>query len=43
MSINLGKGSYMQTALQTETKHFLVTQKPFEIIRWATYKFYKTP
>jgi len=32
MSINLGKGPYVQTASQTDTKHFLVAQKPFEII-----------
>jgi len=43
MSINLGKGPYVQTALQTDTKHFLVTQKPFGNIQWAAYKFYKTP
>jgi len=42
MSINLGKGPFMQKALQTDTIHFLVTQKPLEIIRWAAYKFYKT-
>jgi len=42
MSINLVKGHFMQTALQTDTIHFVNTQKPLEIIRWAAYKFYKT-
>ena len=39
---NLGKRPFMQTALQTDTIHFVNTQKPLEIIRWAAYKFYKT-
>ncbi|MEO6734529.1 MAG: hypothetical protein ABIN01_25135 [Ferruginibacter sp.] len=41
MSINLGKGIYAQTALQTDTIHLLAAQKTFKVIRWATYKFYK--
>jgi len=43
LPINLGKGPYVQTALQTEAIHLLITQKPFEITWWATYKFYKPP
>ena len=42
MSINLGKGLYVQTALQTDTIYFWLHKKPLAIIRWATYKFYKT-
>lgn len=40
---HLGKVFIEQTALQTDTIHFLVTQKPLAIIRWVAYKFYKTP
>ena len=36
-------GPFVQTALQTDTIPFLITQKPLAIIQWATYKFYKTP
>ena len=43
LPINLGKGNYMQAAMQTETIHRWVTQKPPQIDGWATYKFYKTP
>lgn len=42
LPINLGKGTYVQPALQTDIIHFFVTQKPPEIDGWATYKFYKT-
>ena len=39
---NLGKDTYMQRVLPTDTVHLLVAQKPVEIKLWAPYKFYKT-
>ncbi len=40
--INLGRGTYVQTALHTHTIHSLAVQNPSKHKRWATYKRYKT-
>jgi hypothetical protein len=42
LPINLGKGNFMEAAMQTETIHRWVTQKPAEIDGWAPNKCYKT-
>jgi len=39
---NLGKDTYVQIVLQTDTEYLLVAQNPPEIKLWAPYKFYKT-
>jgi len=38
----LGKGTYMQRVIPTDTVQLLVAQKSVEINLWAHYKFYKT-
>jgi hypothetical protein len=39
---NLGKGTYVQTALHTYPTYLLPAQKPPGIAPWAAHKFYKT-
>lgn len=41
--MNVGKGTYVQTALHTHTPGLLPAPNPAGINGWATYKFYKTP
>jgi len=38
---NLGKGTYVQRVLPTDTVQLLVAQKPVETKLWAPYKYYK--
>ena len=40
--INLGKGTYVQRVIPTDTVQLLVAPKPVEINPGAFYKFYKT-
>ena len=40
--INLGKGTYVQTALHLNNIDLLLAKKTFKITGWAMYKFYKT-